>query len=143
MSRKTNRMALLAITTALLTTPSANAAWRAGLQTVTIGNCSSINTTSFTAATTNAVLSPEKAATAAGWGASTTYVYWGQMYLDGSTYRFAESIDDAVYLKVDGTVLLNDTSWNTTTLGSITREAGWYDFELRLYNGTGGAGPAN
>ncbi len=143
MSRKTNRMALLAITTALLTTPSANAAWRAGLQTVTIGNCSSINTTSFTAATTNAVLSPEKAATTAGWGASTTYVYWGQMYLDGSTYRFAESIDDAVYLKVDGTVLLNDATWNATTVGSITREAGWYDFELRLFNGSGGAGPAN
>ena len=122
---------------------SSHAAWQPGLRTITISNCSSINKTSFSAATTNAVLSPAMAKTTTGWGASTTYVYWGQIYLDGSKYCFAESIDDAVYLTIDGTKILDNTSWNTTTTGSITREPGWYDFELRLYNGTGGAGPAS
>ena len=142
MSRKTTQMALFAITTVLLTTPSANAAWRAGLKTVTLTG-SGINKTSFSAATTNVVLSPAMAKTTSGWGANTTYVYWGQIYLDGSKYNFAESIDDAVFLKVDGQTVLDNASYNATTVGSITRDPGWYDFEVRLYNGSGGAGPAN
>ena len=119
-----------------------HAAWKTGLQAITLTG-SSINKTSFSAATTNVVLSPVMAKTNSGWSGNTTYVYWGQMYLDGSTYHFAESIDDAVYLKVDGTEVLNNTTWNVTSTGSITREAGWYSFELRLFNGGGGAGPAN
>lgn len=83
------------------------------------------------------------AGTTSGWGGSTTYAYFGQIYLDGSTYNFAESIDDAVFLKIDGSVVIDNASWNTTSTGSITREAGWYDFDLRVYNGSGGAGPTN
>ena len=141
MSKQT-RLILCAAAVAAIAV-SSHAAWMPGLRTITISNCSSINKTSFSAATTNTVLSPAMAKTNTGWGASTTYVYWGQIYLDGSKYCFAESIDDAVYLKIDGTKILDNTSWSTTTTGSITREPGWYDFELRLYNGSGGAGPAN
>lgn len=119
------------------------AAWQPGLNSIVLSG-SAINKTSFSAAVTNNVLSPVIAATpSSGWGQNSTYVYWGQIYLDGSTYTFAESIDDAVYLKIDGTELLNDNAWNRTTVGSITRNPGWYDFEVRFFNGTGGAGPAN
>ena len=72
-----------------------------------------------------------------------TWVYTGQIYLDGSTYAFAESIDDAVWLVIDGDEVLNDTGYNATTFGTITRAPGWYSFELRMFNGTGGAGPSN
>ena len=121
---------------------SAQSAWQTGLQTITLTG-SGMNKTSFSAATTNVVLSPAMAKTTSGWGGNTTYVYWGQMYLDGSTYNFAESIDDAAYLKVDGVVVLDNDKYSATTRGSITRSAGWYDFEVRLYNGSGGAGPAS
>ncbi len=116
-----------------------------GLYHVSFTSGSAIDTGSYAGATTNVVLSPDIALTtdAATWGDNTTHVYWGRMYLDGSTYNFAESIDDAVWLKIDGTVVLNDSTWNVTTVESITRPAGWYDFELRMYNGSGGAGPAN
>ncbi|MBQ6923266.1 MAG: hypothetical protein IJQ73_01360 [Kiritimatiellae bacterium] len=116
-----------------------------GLYHVSFTSGSTIGTDSYAGATTNVVLSPDMALTtdAAAWGDNTTHVYWGRMYLDGSTYNFAESIDDAVWLKIDGSMVLNDSKWDGTTVGSITRPAGWYDFELRMYNGSGGAGPAD
>jgi len=123
---------------------SVNAAWQTGLKTVTLTGTTDIDKTSYAAAVTNIVLSPVQAGPArAAWGANTTYVYWGQIYLDGSTYNFAESIDDDCWLKIDGTVVLDDGKWDFTSVGSISRAAGWYDFEVRFQNGTGGAGPVD
>ena len=123
---------------------SAHAAWQTGLKTVTLTGTSSINTTSYASSTTNIVLSPVQAGPArASWGGNTTYAYWGQICLDGSTYNFAESIDDACWLKIDGTVVLNNGVSSVTAVGSISREAGWYNFEVRFQNGGGGAGPVN
>jgi len=45
-------------------------------------------------------------------------------------------------MKFDGQTILNDTGWNTPTRGTKTGiSVGWHDFELRIGNGGGGAGP--
>ena len=75
------------------------------------------------------------------WGDRTMWVYWGQVYLDGLEYWFGENIGGAVYLVIDGETILDDNSPSTTTHGTIQRPAGWYDFELRMYNGLGQAEP--
>lgn len=134
---------LFAALVALFTAADSLAAWRPGLQSITLSSGSAIDKASFSASVTNAVLSPEMGETTTGWGNNTTYLYWGQIYLDGSTYNFAESIDDAVFLKINGSVILDNAAWNIVSVGSVALPEGWYDFELRLYNGTGGAGPAN
>lgn len=90
---------------------------------------------------TGKVLSIDKATQTTGWAANTTYVYKGKIYLDGSSYRFGESIDDACYLKIDDEVLLDNKSWNVATFATITRPAGWYDIDLRLSNQNNDAGP--
>ena len=122
----------------------ASGAWQPGLMSGSLSGQSSVTGKLGTyPAETNNVLSPVMASTTTGWGGNTTYVYWGQIYLDGSTYTFAESIDDAVWLKIDGDVVINNPTWNVVGSGAITRDAGWYDFEVRFYNGSGGAGPVN
>ena len=75
------------------------------------------------------------------WGNNTTWVYSGQIFIDGA-YAFAEQIDDGVFLRIDGVDVLDDPSrYNTVTFKTITREAGWYSFELRLFNGGSSGGP--
>ena len=111
----------------------------AGLNFVSFDSGSAIDLESYGEAPPTTVFYPEIAETNSGWGEKTTYVYWGYIYLDGSKYNFAESIDDATYLKIDNEVILNDSVWNQVATGSITREKGWYKFELRFYNGSGGA----
>ena len=75
------------------------------------------------------------------WVDNRTWRYHGQMYFDGGTYYFAESIDDAVYMAVDGTQILKDATWNNVGVSSaVAPAAGWHDVEIRLGNGTGGAG---
>jgi len=90
-------------------------------------------------------LSPEMGETnivdATHWGGDETWVYTGQVYFSTPTISFAENIDDNVLLKIDGAAWLNDTNWGTpTTSGAKAVAAGWHDFELRMYNGGGGAG---
>jgi uncharacterized repeat protein (TIGR02543 family) len=121
---------------------------KAGLISGTIASGASINTTTTNPgngdgnAVTN--MGPWRAKFNTGWGSSTTYVYTGQMYFDGTGYFFVESIDDAVWLKIDGTVYINNGTWNdTSSSGLISKPQGWYDFELRLYNGGGGSGYVN
>jgi len=95
---------------------------------------------------TGADLGPELARSNAKppWADYTTFVYSGQIYFNGGTYVFAESIDDNVWLEIDGTVYMNDGSWNNiSTSGPIGKPPGWYDFEVRMYNGGGGAGYVN
>jgi len=62
------------------------------------------------------------------------------------TYTFAESFDDNVMLRITtgGVVntVLNNTSWNTPTKGTITLAPGRYLFDLRVGNGAGGGGAA-
>ena len=78
-------------------------------------------------------------------------VYVGQIYMNGSTNVFAKSFDDGVYLAIDGEVLIQDiynqstnpNSWKTTRFVEFYRPAGWYDFDLRLFNNNGDGGAIN
>lgn len=78
------------------------------------------------------------------WANNRTWDYHGQMYFDGGTYYFGENIDDATYIKVNGSQVLKNEEWNKFVASSaITLEAGWYDVVFRMGNGTGGAGCSN
>ncbi len=74
---------------------------------------------------------------------STTYAYTGKIFLTAGQWSFGEHFDDGAYLKLNDQVLLNNGVWNAATSGSITLAAdGWYDIDLRVFNGSGGVGSA-
>ena len=56
-------------------------------------------------------------------------------------WNFIESIDDYVWLSLDGVVVINNTAWNVTTVSTNVVSPGPHAIELRVFNGTGGAGP--
>lgn len=90
---------------------------------------------------TNSVLGPEAARTQGDWPATSTFIYSGEVYLDGSPYVFVESIDDDVWLKLDGIEVINNgAAWDRSSSGIIDKPAGWYDFQLRFYQNAGGSG---
>ncbi|MHC4573893.1 MAG: PKD domain-containing protein [Planctomycetota bacterium] len=74
------------------------------------------------------------------WANYTTIVYTGQFFHEGGYCGFYERIDDWAVLVVDGIVLLDDGWWNTPTAWVGQLSGGWHDFELRMWNGVGGAG---
>ena len=75
------------------------------------------------------------------WQDNFTVVYNGQIYDADGRMSFSENIDDAVWLKVNQQVLLNDQGWNRLTTQAVDLgPAGWFDFELRMGNSSGGAG---
>jgi hypothetical protein len=86
----------------------------------------------------------EKANTA--WPAdhtNTTVVYTGEIYLDGSPYSFAESIDDNVVLLIGGASVLSNQSYSTVSTGAVQLAAGWHPVELRVGNSSGSGGSLN
>ncbi len=75
------------------------------------------------------------------WVDNRTWRYHGQMYFDGGTYYFAESVDDRSWMTLDGTQILKDDTWNNVGVTPAqTPTAGWHDVEIRFGNGGGGAG---
>jgi hypothetical protein len=82
------------------------------------------------------------------WGTNETWAYKGQVFIPTTTtaVSFAKSIDDAVWVKLDGNVILDDGTWtNLTGTGSRTVDSGingtgWHNIEIRFGNGAGGAG---
>ena len=78
------------------------------------------------------------------WGDNTTWGYTG--YINNTsggnvTYEFGKNFDDGAYLKIDGTVVVNNDNWNWNVLGSITLSPGMHTFDLRFGQGGGGVGP--
>lgn len=74
---------------------------------------------------------------------NTTWVYWGYMYLEQGDYFFLKrNFDDGIYLKIEDQVLINDNVW-TATISAVYNApaAGWYKFEVRAGQGSGGVGP--
>ena len=137
---KRHRFVAVFILSAVFTS-SVYAAWQAGLKSGYIAD--DWDTTGFPTVTEQQ-LGPHAGATNAKppWADNRTWVYTGQIYLDGSTYHFAEAIDNNTSLKIDGTSYLYSTDHTTAAKsGPVTLAAGWHDVEIRFGNGTGGAGP--
>ena len=57
------------------------------------------------------------------WADNRTWRYHGQMYFDGGTYYFAESVDDAAWMTVDGAQILKDATWNNVGVSSAVAPA--------------------
>ncbi|MGN1360351.1 MAG: right-handed parallel beta-helix repeat-containing protein [Kiritimatiellia bacterium] len=77
-----------------------------------------------------------------GFDNNTTWVYWGQMYLDGGDYTFQkDKWDDGIYLVIDGEVVIDNNSYSAVVTQTVSgKPAGWYSFEIRAGQGTGGVG---
>jgi len=78
------------------------------------------------------------------WGINTTWGYIGYIYnaSHGSiTYQFGKNFDDNGYLIIDGTSVINSTTWNANVTGSLTLAPGLHTVDLRFGQGTGGVGP--
>lgn len=72
-----------------------------------------------------------------------TIVLTGQIHISSSgVASFYEDYDDRVRLFVDGMMILSNDFWDEPTAGVIMRPEGWYDFELRLGNGSEASGPS-
>jgi fibronectin-binding autotransporter adhesin len=72
-------------------------------------------------------------------GANQTYVYTGYINNSGESdvlWTFAEYYNDAVYLKIDGNLVINDTYWTIQSSGSYTLTPGLHTFELRIGGGS-------
>lgn len=77
------------------------------------------------------------------WKQNQTWVYTGQFWSEGTNYVFASKIDDRCYVRIGTTVLLPGTVNNAFAVSSPTFiPAGWNPVEIRLFNGTGNAGPS-
>ncbi len=76
------------------------------------------------------------------WAGNTSFGYLGEMWMEaGTTYTFGKQLDDWVYVKINGEVLLDNNSWNTFSTCDYTPTAtGWVPVEFRFGNGGGGAG---
>ncbi|MCX6919639.1 MAG: autotransporter-associated beta strand repeat-containing protein, partial [Verrucomicrobia bacterium] len=88
-------------------------------------------------------LTTTMANTNSGWSDNQQWNYSGYVYVaTPSRWTFGECIDDAAWLKVDDTVVLNDNTWWNVSLGTINLTTGWHRIDARFMNGGGGAGYA-
>jgi autotransporter-associated beta strand protein len=83
---------------------------------------------------------------ATAWANTRTWIYTGEVFTGpNGVFSFAANNDDDDWLKINGTVVLNDNGWDTavaTTVTGLTPNT-WVPFEYRVAdNGAGGAGPS-
>jgi hypothetical protein len=75
---------------------------------------------------------------------TTTFVWTGEIFVPVGGLSFYANIDDNAWLKVNGTQIFavtnNAAVAGTTSAAVSTAVSGWYSFELRLGNNTGGGG---
>ena len=76
---------------------------------------------------------------------NTTFAYQGQMYFEeGKTYAFGSNFDDDAYVKIGSTVVLNAVKTGAKTIATGTfacERSGWYCFDARVGDNSGGKGP--
>lgn len=74
----------------------------------------------------------------------TTFGYTGQMYAQaGTTYTFGKYFDDGTRIIVGGSQIMDHPTCNEFKTGNfVTNAPGWYDIEIRIYDGSGGKGPS-
>jgi autotransporter-associated beta strand protein len=78
------------------------------------------------------------------WGDDTTWGYTGYFYNPSSrnvSYEFGKNFDDNGYLNIDGTTLIDDTTWTNHPTATMTLTPGWHAIDLRFGQGGGGVGP--
>ncbi len=78
--------------------------------------------------------------------ANTQWIYSGTLWNRTGAdvvWSFAESFDDSVKLVIDGSPVLTPNGWNIVSTNTVTLSPGPHAFDLRVFNGTGGAGPVN
>lgn len=75
---------------------------------------------------------------------NTTFGYAGQLHATaGTTYTFGKYLDDGTRIIVGGRQLMDDPTYNAFVVAAFATNApGWYDVEIRIYDGTGGKGPS-
>ena len=144
---------------------AANAAWQPGLLGGWVNNYASNNSNWITveepdarsgwvpypgphAATNRVGTSTASTACPPIWANDRTWIYKGQMFLSKGTHWFCGQIDDARYMAIDGVKCMESTSYSACVVSSpgytVTSDNGeWVDIEIRLANGTGGAGYNN
>jgi len=79
------------------------------------------------------------------WADNRTWIYTGQINTGpNGTLSFAANNDDADWFKINGVVVLDDNGWDTAAAGVVTglTPNTFVDFEYRVGNGGGGAGPS-
>ena len=79
------------------------------------------------------------------WANNRTWVYTGQIFTGpNGIISLAANNDDADWFKINGAVVLDDGTWTSTNTALVTglTPNSWVDFEYRVGNGTGGAGPS-
>ncbi|MBQ6926609.1 MAG: hypothetical protein IJQ73_18395 [Kiritimatiellae bacterium] len=135
------RLAALVMTIAAIALPAAATNSGGGLSAyepgLFYGSISQSGISYAAPAATNHVLGAEMVYKSP-WGSNITYAYWGEIYLDGSDYRFSSRIDDAFSLSIAGRTITGGASVKYLDLTGLA--AGWYPFEYRVYNGGGGYG---
>ena len=76
----------------------------------------------------------------------TTHVFTGRFYDMDGFVSFAENIDDHAFLRIDGEVVINDSSYVNSSEAFMQLpdnpdlEPGWHTIEFRASNGTGPGG---
>ena len=77
-----------------------------------------------------------------GWGQNTTYLYTGFIYLEeGVTYGFGTKIDDRANITINGTEVVRSANYAYASGTYTPPYTGWHTVDIRVGNGTGGAGP--
>lgn len=74
-----------------------------------------------------------------------TFSYRGQFYVsaaDAGDWYFAGTYDDGIALDIDGTAVIENTSWSDVKRGTVNLSEGWHDFLAIAYDKTGGQGPS-
>ena len=80
------------------------------------------------------------------WANNSTWVYTGYIWNHAATnevWTFAEHFDDDVWLKIDGIVVLSNTSSSTYSSSNYMLTPGPHRFEIRFAQGSGGVGRSN
>jgi hypothetical protein len=78
------------------------------------------------------------------WPGNTTYIYTGYVWNNtgaDATWTFAKSFDDAIYLVINGDVVLDHIAWAQSVKANYTLKPGANAFEVRFGQGGGGVGP--
>jgi hypothetical protein len=75
---------------------------------------------------------------------TTTEIYTGYIYDSDGQISFTEHNDDKARIWIDGNLVLSNDVWGTrSSTTNLNLSPGWHSIEIRISNGTGGAGPVS